>query len=372
MKIGILTFWWSEDNYGQQLQCFALQEYLRNAGHEPFLIRYNKQQDFPESSFLIKCVKGLNPIKLYKFCKGKINEEKIRREYATHNRDFKGFQEKYITATYSIYTSYEDLKKSVPFADAYIVGSDQVWNFKDYHPRGFHSILKAYMLDFVPKDKKRMSYAASWGIKSVDESLKTEIAELLGKFAYVSVREESGVVICNDLGIRADCVADPTLLLSADSYRKIYTDSSVRKPNGKFLLLYMLNNLQKGDINAAVFEFAKQQNLSVVYVTGNGVIDKYEKFYATIPEWLYLVDNAEYVVTNSFHCCVFSLIFNKRFGAVKLNGRFSGMNTRLDSLFAKYTPEERYIENNDFSALDIPIKPIEKAEAYELLNKLHE
>lgn len=62
MKIGILTFWWSEDNYGQQLQAYALQKYLRNAGHDAFLIRYNYENDLGRTNFFVRILKALNPI----------------------------------------------------------------------------------------------------------------------------------------------------------------------------------------------------------------------------------------------------------------------------------------------------------------------
>lgn len=89
-----------------------------------------------------------------------------------------------------------------------------------------------------------------------------------------------------------------------------------------------------------------------MYVTGNSLVDKYKKTYATIPEWLYLIDNAEYVVTNSYHCCVFSLKFKKQFGVIPLSGNVSSMNTRLETLFAQWNTKERFIKNCDLSVLE--------------------
>ena len=86
-------------------------------------------------------------------------------------------------------------------------------------------------------------------------------------------------------------------------------------------------------------------------MTGNGVIDQRKKFFATIPEWLYLVDNAEYVITNSFHCGVFSVIFRKRFGVVALSGKDAGMNERHESLFEMTRTGDRFLKN-DFDVLD--------------------
>ena len=144
--------------------------------------------------------------------------------------------------------------------------------------------------------------------------------------------------------------------MSADIYRELYKENPVNKPQGKYLVLYAVNNDSKFDIQA-VYDFAKSKNLEVVYITGNGTIDKYPKFFATIPEWLYLIDNAEYVITNSFHCCVFSILFHKQFAALALNGKNAGMNSRLDSLFKRCQIEPRLIYTKDFSVMDKPYIP---------------
>ncbi len=119
----------------------------------------------------------------------------------------------------------------------------------------------------------------------------------------------------------------------------------------KFILLYMLKN--KCDFNIQyVYEFAAAKKLEIIYVTGNGIIDGKDKFFATIPEWLYLIDNAEYVITNSFHCAVFSIIFMKQFGVLPLSGIDVGMNSRFDSLFEFLGTGCRYIKETDFSILE--------------------
>ena len=202
-----------------------------------------------------------------------------------------------------------------------------------------------------------MSYAASWSVNALSEGLQNEIAPLLERFDYVSVREEKGIELCaqcrrND----AEWVCDPTLLLGAEIYRNIYKENQIRKPKNKYLLLYMLNNEFDFDVST-VYSFAEEKKLDVVYVTGNGVIDQRKKFFATIPEWLYLVDNAEYVITNSFHCCVFSTIFCKRFGVVALSGKDAGMNARFESLFRMTGTGDRFVTDKNFSALDREYEP---------------
>lgn len=357
MKIGIMTFWWSDDNYGQLLQCYALQKYLRDNGHEPYLIRYKWYSDVIKNPLPIRILKLLNPFFVYKFLKNKRNKSLIKEEVANNSRHFDDFRNRYIAQSEKLFLSLKQLQENPPSADVYVVGSDQVWNFFDNPVRRFRNVMHAYFLDFGLPGTKRVSYAASWGVKNISNKYVKEFSPLLKRFDYVSVREENGVDLCRQCGVNSvKWEPDPTLLLSADIYRELYKENPVNKPQGKYLVLYAVNNDSKFDIQA-VYDFAKSKNLEVVYITGNGTIDKYPKFFATIPEWLYLIDNAEYVITNSFHCCVFSILFHKQFAALALNGKNAGMNSRLDSLFKRCQIEPRLIYTKDFSVMDKPYIP---------------
>lgn len=354
MKIGIMTFWWSDDNYGQLLQCYALQKYLRGLGHEPYLIRYKWYSDVIKNPLPVRILKALNPVFMYKYVKNKKNKALIKKETNKNSRCFDDFRKRYITQSEAQFSSLRQLQENPPSADVYVVGSDQVWNFWNNPVRRFRNIIHAYFLDFGVAETKRASYAASWGVKNISSEYIKEISPLLSKFDYISVRELSGIALCNQCGAKsAKWVPDPTQLLSVKDYRDLYNENKLRKPQNKYLLLYILNNKCDFDIQA-IYNFAATKNLEVIYVTGNGTIDNYLKFSATIPEWLYLIDNAEYVITNSFHCCVFSILFNKQFAALLLTGKYAGMNSRLDSLFNRYEIEPRFIQVNDFSILDKP------------------
>ena len=367
MKIGIMTFWWSNDNYGQLLQCYALQKYLRDTSHDAYLIRYKNEEKSPLWRRLLK---ALNPVLLYKYIKHLFHSEKVKKEQVCNKRHFDEFRKKYIRQSESLYTTYSQLKENPPEADIYIVGSDQVWNFSWISKVKNHPVVHAYMLDFGTESTKRMSYAASWSMSSLSSKLIDEIKPLLQKFSYVSVREENGIELCRQCGYEsAELVCDPTFLIEANMYRKLYQSENVQKQEQKYLFLYMLNNQCDFDIQK-VYDFAAERKLQVVYVTGNGVLDKREKCFATIPQWLSLVDNAEYVVTNSFHCCVFSTLFGKKFGVVKLSGKFSGMNTRMESLFNQLEIDPRWLQE-DFSVLDKEYKshPVKISQRFlELLN----
>lgn len=352
MKIGILTFWWTNDNYGQILQCFALQKFLNDLGHDAFLIKYNYTDDVLANSFIRKCIGALNPIKVIKFLIEKKNNKIIEKEVKENNRHFEDFKNTYIKQTKTIYTKYKELLQNPPEADMYIVGSDQVWNYSSYSLKRFQNPLHAYFLDFGKPETKRISYAASWGKTSITEEYKKEIRPLLQKFDYVSVREESGIPICNECGKdNIDYVCDPTFLLDKEKYRSLYSENNIRKPERPFILLYILANKYTFNLDS-VYDFAEKKKLEVIYITGNGVVDKRKKNYATLPEWLWLVDNADYVISNSFHCAVFSIIFHKKFGIIPLSGIQKEMNSRFDSLFKSCGTGCRYIDNNDYSVLE--------------------
>lgn len=361
MKIGIMTFWWSDDNYGQLLQCYALQKYLRDLGHEAYLIRYRPDNDIIriKTSLVKKIYKAFNPQKLYNFAKNRINRKKLEIERKNNDRQFELFRQKYIAQSEAVYSSLKELQDNPPDADAYIVGSDQVWNFWNISIEKCKNLIHSYFLDFGSEKTKRISYAASWGRTEVSNEEIAEIEPLLKRFDYVSVREKNGIELCSKCSFdRAEWVCDPTLLLSAETYRKIYCESEIRRKEKKYLLLYMLGNECDFDIKTA-YEFAAQKNIEVVYVSGNDLTANSQKTFATIPEWLYLVDNAEYVITNSFHCGVFSTIFHKQFGIVPLTGTCAGMNARLSSLFELTGTDVRFVTSGKFEVLDQKYTPKE-------------
>lgn len=353
MKIGIMTFWWSNDNYGQILQCYALQKYLRDRGHDAFLIRYHRDTDIIASSLLEKFQKVFSPIQLLNFIRSVRRFNSAKKEEVQNTRLFEEFRNKYIVQSQIEYFHYSDLKENPPTADVYIVGSDQVWNTLHLPLRRCKNFLHAYFLDFGDNSIKRFAYAASRKVSlKLEKDYVAEVFPLLKKFTYVSVREKELIPFCSTCGYeRAEYVCDPTLLLDVNDYRKIYRENNIRMQRNKFALVYMLGNSCKYDFKE-IRKFFSKKNLDVVYVTGNAVANKFSKFFATIPEWLYLVDNAEYVITNSFHCGAFSILFHKQFGIVPLSGHDKGMNQRFENLFELFGIDSRYIYKSDFNILE--------------------
>jgi hypothetical protein len=346
MKIGIMTFWWSNDNYGQILQCYALQKYLRNMGHDAFLIRYHPGNDFVKTPFWRKVIKAFNPIELINYLVYKEKLNNLEKEKKNNPRYFNDFREKYIKQSEKIYYSYQELANDPPEADIYITGSDQIWNPDLLKFKNTKNQTKAYFLDFVASGKKRIAYAASFGKKNLPDDFINEISPLLKKFDYVSVREESGVDICRQCGVdTAEWVSDPVMLLDVNDYRVLYSGEQMPETEQSYCFVYMLSNTCDFSMES-VNAWAKTKNLAVVYVTANSHYDNYRKVYATIPEWLYLLDNAEYIITNSFHCSLFSLFFRKELAVIPLTEKYTEMNSRFDSLFEILDIEKRFTDNS--------------------------
>ncbi|WP_277639604.1 polysaccharide pyruvyl transferase family protein [Bacteroides graminisolvens] len=331
MRIGIVTLWQSADNYGQLLQCWALQYYLRSKGHDVFLIKYDMQNNIPFKYKIFKCLKIILVLPL--FIKKKYFFNKNVRELAdkNKNRRFDDFRSRFISQSERTYKSLKDLQQKPPKAEAYIVGSDQVWaqllNNKDN---------EVYFLNFGEPHVKRISYAASFAMSNYPAFLLQKLKKNLERFDSISVREKDGIDICNSVGKISSIVLDPTLLLQDFSYRAI---ASSRKHSGKYIYIYSINIKNPDELNfSKISHYARLNNYHIVvtpatgYIPGLEIYDDVEYDYASIPEWLSNLDNSQFVVTTSFHGVVFSLILHKKFMYVPLKGEYSSGNNRVLSL----------------------------------------
>ena len=355
MKIGILTYWWSNDNYGQLLQCYALQKYLRDKGHDAFLVRYHPIHETQRMSKKQRILFTINhPIRGLRIIYNKIFPEQklLYNEENNSKRDFDSFRKNHIVSSKMIFTSYQELKNNYPKADIYIVGSDQIWNIDNEYAT---SIIDAWYLNFLPDSIKRYSYAASFGRRILPNAVTKVIKTRLEKFSFVTVREDSGRQILKKAGIDVEVVCDPTLLLSVNSYLSLFSSISIKKSH--YVFLYLLSNTCTFSVKKFK-NWAFENGLDVVYVSGNeGYIkcnyddEGIEKTYPTIQAWLANIANAEYVITNSFHCSVFSILFKKKIAVVPLEGTVKNTNNRIDSLFKNLNVNKTVIENNSFSVL---------------------
>lgn len=335
MKIGILTYWQSNDNYGQLLQCYALQRYFVQIGHEPFLIRYDISNRFSVNNKWKRVLKILMFYPVFKYLlnkKKKSQQAKLLAEVSKKNtlRKFDDFRKNMIVQSSHLYSSLKDLQHNPPLADWYVTGSDQVWSqllsFKEN---------EAFFLNFGDKKVKRMSYAASFAMDEYPQKLHNALKANLNRFQSISVREKTGVDICSKVGAFAEVVVDPTLLLDSNSYSKI---ASNKKYNNYFYV-YSLNICSADEMYFdEIKQLACKQDCEIVVTPASGCVPGFELFwdvtydYSTIPEWIANIDNAEVVITTSFHGIVFCLLMHTQFVYIPLKGKLSKMNNRILNL----------------------------------------
>lgn len=207
--------------------------------------------------------------------------------------------------TPTTYKSDEDLKNNLPIADAYCTGSDQVWN--SHWNEGVDSPL---YLSFVPDNAYRFSYSASIGNTMLKTDEKNAVTPLLKKYKHITVRENAGVDVIKDLGLTAEQVLDPTLLFTADEWQQ-YTSNKFK--NKKYVVTYNLHHDKRIDQYAK--QLAEKNGLKVYNISYNfhDIIRSGNlKWCPTIEEYLGLIRDAKYVVTDSFHATVFSVLFHTK------------------------------------------------------------
>lgn len=292
MRIGLLTVPFN-NNYGGFLQAFALKTFLESRGHQVTII--NRQRDLQKQSFLKKTRKTLRSL----FYRKKTIDLSI------HTRKFvKGYLS---PITKEIYSTEMLLK--LPLFDFYIVGSDQVWRY-EYAT----SSINNYFFDFLQDTNiPRISYAASFGVSynEYDKDSINRCSELLKHFKSISVREFSGINLLKDtfkVKYPIEYVLDPTMIID----KNIYIDLTQKYPinnRSNYIFTYILDKTD--DKQLLIDKISEEEKVPIQNIdaqTGNN-----NKVIEPIEKWLSYIINASYVITDSFHGMIFSIIFNKPF-----------------------------------------------------------
>ena len=292
-------------NYGSVLQAYATQYVFRKKGLEVEFIDY-----YPERMHLkgmLKRIKNKNE----KFKKNILLRNLARLimipSYLKRFYVFKKFINKNLKMTSCVYRTEKEVIENPPVADFYCTGSDQVWN-SEWNER----IDRPFFLDFDTNGKKCFAYAASFGKGKLDDWEKDETKRLLKKYSEISMRELSGVEILKDLGLNgAINLIDPTLLLNDEQWSELTSDKYEKE---EYIFVYNLNRNKKIDEYAE--RISKSKNLPIYYVSY-----AYHEFYKNgkmkcnvkVEDFLSLIKNAKYVITDSFHATAFSINFNTQF-----------------------------------------------------------
>lgn len=356
-------------NYGASLQAYALQQYLTNIGYNVEIINYIpkylnlRYKPFfisPESKYY-KISKIFPPILLIKLYTNRYMFKSWGRK-----RRFDLFTSTYLKLTDKVYKNINDLIANPPVANIYIAGSDQIWNSE--MPNGKDP---SFYLQFGPPTVQRVSYAASFGITSLAQKNIPQITKWLKSFDKISVREESGIKIIQQLDINKKITKtiDPVFLLSPHEWRDLYKSSTAKIVDKPYILLYdFLQNDIK--VKELTLKLSEQKGLPIISVN-----DYMEVSYATKNinnagpiEFLQLIDNAAYVVSTSFHATAFSILFHKDFFTFPLKGLNN--SSRMENLLSICKISDRlntdtnniaaFSSNIDWETVDSNIKEIIK------------
>ena len=362
MRICILTQPFGS-NYGGLLQAYALQKVLQNMGHDVTTLRFKP--------LLYKAPSTWNLYwqtfrRLLSRLRG--NKNIIRCNPTTESayyfevcRELERFID---TNIHYLRVDTPVDRKKLPEFDLFLVGSDQVWR-PVYSP-----FLLNFYLDFLgDSDAKRVAYAASFGVDvwETDEDTTQIIRPLAQRFDAISVREDSGIRLCKDyLGVDASVMPDPTLLLTKDDYLDLANTLHVPSHNKPYIATYILDPHE--DILRLTEQFSHEKHLPIVKL---GQFN-WAAGADSVESWLTGIANAQYVITDSFHGTLFSLIFQKDFitfnNSNRGHSRFSSILTALnlnDRLIEPDTMKTLVIDPIDYSRVSLVLATLrEKGLAY--------
>ena len=318
MKIGILTFHCA-DNYGAVLQAYGLQEYLKSLGHEVYVLDYRPLYLTEQyNAFMWNWNPDNSIIRNILFFIRSIVVMPIR---LLRRSRFASFRHKFIRT----YPCNFDCESSC--LDAYIFGSDQIWNPKI--TRGFDKIFFGYFP--AAKNKKNISYAASVG--SIDNIISKEkdFFSMLSRYTNISVREKSIADFINCRMRTASCsVVDPVLLVGKTAFTSI---ALKKRSNKEYLLVFKLASDESVIVNEIAGKIAKEKKLEIVELVSVESIRNLSVLATASPErFISLFRDASYVVTTSYHGTVFSILFEKDFNTVSLNNSIERMSYLLSVL----------------------------------------
>lgn len=349
MKKIIVSTYCEWTSIGSMLQAFALNKILLNLGYDELLIKKKSIRDDNPIIYL----KNSSIKNVYSNLSTFFNKDKIMNSYQK-NREF-------IKSNFKIYeyTNYNCLCNDIPIADAYIAGSDQIW-----HPN-IHRL--DFYLDFAPKESRKISYAASMGIETIKTNQIDFYKDSLNKFDYISVREVNAKnVLERMLNREVHQHVDPTFLIKEKEWEKYEKPRNIK---GKYILVYLI--YRDKNINKQIKKLKKDTGYDIVNIyTGTKHIYNDHTFYDVDPnEFLWLIHNAEMVITSSFHGTVFSIIYNKKFFAL-INPNSKSRISNLLNIFdiPNNSFEESFSINIDYDKVN-SIIDLERARSIKYLQE---
>lgn len=333
MKVGIITHYYKSENYGGNLQAYALCRAIKGLGYDVEQISFDRTKGNSLKTTIKAFIKKVLNTEL----KNRSNFNKRRKAILSFNNGLIPH-----SSVYNVKT----IKKCADKYDAFVTGSDQVW-----HPR---AVCDAYLLKFAPSNKIKLSYAASVACNEIPEAQRARYKNALSDFTAISVREKEAIkaldgIAPNDIEV----TLDPTLLLTKEQWQEIAEPSNI---NEDYLFCYFLGDDQNERTLAE--EYAKKNSLEIVTLPHLlGTVRKCDKdfgdykLYDVTPQRLIsLINDAKCIFTDSFHATVFSLIFKKEHFIFQRSGHKS-MSSRIYTLCNLFETQEHFCDTEEKAAL---------------------
>ena len=356
-KAAIVTLY-GNNNYGNKLQNYALQKTLEKFNLEVYTIK-NISVLNVKDKYLLRII--------YYYLKKFIHSILLHDDLYTDNQYNNNIER---TNNFNIFN--EHIKKQKKYFnyinckrykyDYYFVGSDQVWN-------PFFGLKNLGFLDFVPENEKKIAFSASIGVNEIPDELKNKYSKSLKKFKLLSLREERGKSIVEELTGRKDVevLVDPTMLLTPEEWDKV-SNRPKQLDNikeDKYILSYFLGELSDSR-RKEIERVANENNCHII-----NILDKNDPFYTCGPsEFLYLEKHAFLICTDSFHSSVFAILYNRPFIIFDREQKgMENMNSRIDTLINKFKLKNRKYNGNNITKENLDH---DYSEAYKILEKERE
>lgn len=353
MYIGIITLY-DNGNIGASLQAYALNYVIRSLGHECENIRYirkvNGKTD-SANSFKSRINLLLSKEGRKKFAAKLWGHIILRGKIKKRNKRIHEFSKEKIPQTIKSYYGVEELENEVFNYDCFICGSDNIWQKKRFDP--------AFFLSFVPDDKTKFSYAAGFSANTLKDEEVRKYIPLIERLDAISVREIFGAdTLKKYTNRRIYQHVDPTLLLRREEWDEIRNFGCDVPP--RYIFCYILG--EESEPRGFAKWLSKKKNIPIVSLPHATSIQgkdfkfaDYEKYDAGPAEFLNLVANAAYVITDSFHGCIFSSIYHKQFLAFRRfkNSDSSELDLRLEGLFYSLKMKSRIPVGSDEDAYSL-------------------
>ena len=327
-RVGVSTIW--SDNYGTVLQGFALQQVVKALGYETEIIRHYRNPQNVATEGVVGKLRNISIEALIEY----ILHYKRKRMWHQGFADFKSQRMQISNEAFYRDSDFSSLNKSY---DAFICGSDMLWS------TDFEEDWYFFYLGFA-EAKKTISYAPSFGKNEMSENQIAKVKPLIDRISHLSCREEAGVDFIKDkFNLSAKHVVDPTLLLTANQWNELLGDRP-RLINDKYFLTYTFQGCQHGGREKIYKQLEKFEDRSLYFISGQEgkYTNSIYKGYFSPIEYVLLFRDADFIITDTFHGLIFSLIFNKPF--IVLDKSFIGVSSdRQISTLKTYGFENRFV-----------------------------